>query len=101
MLKKKRFFVKQLIKYNYWYKDILFKKLLKSFQENHLIQPVDRISFFIRTDYYTRNYRYYGSQNRLACFMTYSLRVPSKRVLLSRFYLNKGAELLYLSNYQK
>ena len=101
MLKRKVLFVKKILKFKIWNKSILDRLLLRSFCENHFLIPKNRISFFIKTEKRNYDHFYYKSQNRLHCYLTYSMRVPNSKVHLSRYYLNKGVDRLWLTHYQK
>lgn len=101
MLRRTSLFVKKILKFKIWKKNQLNEIITKSFQQNHFIIPQDRISFFIGKDRQNKHYTFWKSQNRLQCYLSYSLRVPSSKVQLSRFYLNRGTDRLLLSNYQK
>lgn len=101
MLKRKILFTKKILKFKIWRQQISKNLLTKSFQTNHFIKPKERLSFFIKTEKHNFNCTYYKSQNKLHCFMTYSMRVPTSKLNLSRFYINKGFDQLYLTNYQK
>lgn len=101
MLKRNSLFDKKIIKYKLWKTQYLKNSLIQSFKENHFIKPIERVSFFIGLDRQSKHYLFYKSQNRSQCYLSYSLRVPSAKVQLSRFYLNRGVDKLFLSNYQK
>lgn len=101
MLKRKMYLDKKIIKYRLWFSGCLQRTLIKSIKTNHHVYPLHRLSFFINKDRQTNHCMFYASQNKLQCFMSYSMRVPSKKLNLSRFYLSRGADRLFLSNYQK
>lgn len=101
MLQRKIFLDKKLIKFNLWKKKCLKNLLIKSFLRNYYLQPLNRLSFTIKNNYLTRNYKFYITQNKLQCPISYSFKVPSRRLNLSRFYLVRTVNRLTISNYQK
>lgn len=101
MLKRNSLFDKKIIKYKLWKQHQLRGTLIQSFKENQFLKPLNRLSFFIGLDRQSKHYLFYKSQSKLQCYLSYSLRVPSAKMQLSRFYLNRGADQLLLGNYQK
>lgn len=76
-------------------------KLKLSFKKNYCQNYKKRFSFFLQKFYHNKHLRFYNSQNKLQCFITYSMRVPQSKVLLSRFFLVKNSNSLLLGGYQK
>lgn len=101
MLKRNKAIFKKKIQYIRFYQNTLEKKLLNSFQKNYKQNYKKRIAFFIKTYYKNRDKNFYRSQNKLFCNISYSHKVPSKKLNHSRFYLNKVSERLILFNYHK
>lgn len=87
--------------YNNWTPFIYKSILINSFSKNYFIQPKNRLSFFLRKNYTNKQKKFYASQNKLQCFLSYSFSVPLQKTNVSRFYLNKGADRLIMSGYQK
>ena len=101
MLKRKLFLDKKIIKYKIWHNSRINNILQSSFRQNHFLKPSYRISFFINKDRQTQHYMFYKSQSKLQCFISYSVKVPNKKLNLSRFYLGRATDRLLLANYQK
>lgn len=101
MIYKKKYIDKTNIKYLKHHKFLIYNKLLLSFKKNYTQQYKKRISFFIQKFYTTNDSKFYMSQNKLYCGLTYSGRVPSHKLRLSRFYLVKHSDGLLLGGYQK
>ena len=72
-----------------------------NFKKNYYQCYAKRINFFIQNFYYNKNLRFYNSQNKLQCNMMYSTKVPTSKLMVSRFYLIKNANSLLLGGYQK
>lgn len=101
MLKRKVFLDKKLILYKTWKKHQVNSLITKSFLKNYMLKPINRVSFIIKKNYSNNDLRYYKAQNKLQCFMSFSFKVPCKRINLSRFYLVRSANKLLLGGYQK
>lgn len=101
MAQRKKFLDSKLIKFRIESKNILEKRLIKSLQRNNSIAGRERIAFFIKNNYFTRHNYFYKSQNKLQCTLTYSFKVPSKKLKLSRFYLVKHVDALLIGGLQK
>lgn len=101
MIKRKIHLDKKKIKFVRWQQNSLSKLLKKSFRCNHATAPIARISFGIQRTATTKLCYFYKSQNKLQCFLSYSFRVPYKRLQMSRFYLSRAANKLLMYSYQK
>lgn len=76
-------------------------KLLKSFQENHTQVSQKRLIFF-KFKYIPQSTRqFFKSQMQLRCNVTFTKRVPSKHLLLSRFTLTSSMNSLTLGSFSK
>ena len=101
MLKRsKNVYIKKLL-YKKNYTNFLHKKLLNSYKQNYNIYYLKRLSFFINKYSVNSEKNFYNSQNKLFCNISYSSKVPSRKVYHSRFYLNKVSNSLILFNYHK
>jgi hypothetical protein len=89
------------MRYILWKPSVLSKKLRLSYLTNYQIKPKERFSFILQQFYVNSQHRFYSSQNKLQCFLSYSFSVPSRKVGVSRFYINKGVERLIFGGYQK
>lgn len=65
------------------------------------IKPLERLSFNIQKIYLNSQHKFYLSQNKLQCFLSYSFSVPSRKLKFSRFFINKAVERLIFGGYQK
>lgn len=101
MLKRKIFLDKKILRYKLWSKTIATNKLYMSILRNYMVKPVDRYSFIIKKNLLNSDFMFYKSQNKLQCYLSYSFKVPSKRINLSRFYLVRTVNKLYMGGYQK
>ena len=103
MLKRKLELDKKKIQYRLWSLDHLKRKLITSFQKNHYQIPAIRLGFFLynKTNNKDNKYFFYRSQNKLQCFMSYSHRVPSKHIHMSRFFLSRSLNTLSFYKFQK
>ena len=101
MLKRKIFLDKKIIRYKIWEKGKLSSIIKKSFLRNYAVDPIRRFSLIIQSNYSNNDFQFYKSQNKLQCYMSYSFKVPTKRLNLSRFYLTRSVNKLYLGGYQK
>jgi hypothetical protein len=77
------------------------KKITKKFLKNYNIQPLNRLSFIIRKNNFNFEKKFYSSQNKLQCSMSYSFSVPNRRLNYSRFFLNTATDKLGFGGYQK
>lgn len=101
MIRRKKHLDFKYIRYYNWSQEILDKKLTKSFGKNYFLKPKQRLSFFVRKNFRNSDQKFYGSQNKLQCFLSYSFSVPLQKTNVSRFYLSKGADRLIMGGYQK
>lgn len=102
MIYRKKYLDKLNLRFGtYHLKCFLTEKLKLSFGKNYKICYKNRLGFFIKKFYVNRDHKFYNSQNKAICFMTYSPKVPNACLSLSRFYLVKHSNNLYLSGYQK
>lgn len=101
MLKRKIFLDKKIMKYKIWKKMLLEEKIKKSFLRNYMLSPINRLSFIIKNNLNNNDFYFYKSQSKLQCYLSYSFKVPSKRINLSRFYLVRTVNKLLLGGYQK
>ena len=101
MIRRKRHLDLKFIRYHNWTKEILEKKLIYSFSKNYFLKPKQRLSFFFRKNNINSQQKFYKSQNKLQCFLSYSFSVPLQKTNVSRFYLVKGADRLIMGGYQK
>lgn len=98
MLKKKKNIQLQII-LKFLYKNKHLENLLvTSFSKNHFLEPLNRISFFYREDAVFNKFFRFNTIQRLYCLNTSSPKVPNKKYLYSRFFLNKQLENLTVSN---
>ena len=79
----------------------MFNKIQSSFKLNYSQTFNKRNSFYIKNFYTNKNLQFYKSQNKPICFITFSPKVPSSKLLLSRFFLVKNTDRLLLGGYQK
>ena len=101
MIRRKKHLDFKTMSYNNWIPFIYKNKLINNFRKNYFIQPKFRLSFFVRKNYTNNHRKFYASQNKLQCFLSYSFSVPLQKTNVSRFYLNKGADRLIMGGYQK
>jgi|CXWK01.1.fsa_nt_gi hypothetical protein len=101
MLKRMKYIDHKLMRYKNWHSDRINILIKKSLLRNYQIQPKIRLSFIIQKDYANTAYKFYKSQNKLQCQMSYSFKVPSKKINFSRFYLTRSVDRLLLFKYQK
>lgn len=84
------------------YKEIVWKKILKkSLRSNKKVSHIIRAGMVIQSFSLNKQKRFYKSQYKPFCFLSYNPRVPRASVSTSRFYLTKNADSLYISQYQK
>jgi len=101
MIRRKKHLDFKTMNYTNWKPSIYKNKLINSFSKNYFIQPGIRLSFFVRKNYTNKHKKFYLSQNKLQCFLSYSFSVPLQKTNTSRFYLSKGADRLIMGGYQK
>lgn len=101
MIYRKKWLDKKFINYNNTVSNNLNRKLILSFKKNYYQNYSKRISFFIQDFYTNKNLKFYNSQNKLQCSLTYSTKVPTSRLMVSRFYLIRHSNSLLIGNYQK
>lgn len=89
------------MRYRLWEPTFQMTFLKKSFLANYNLLPLNRLSFAIQTRYRRTDHRFYLSQSKLQCPLSFSYSVPNKRIQHSRFYLNKGLDRLMHGGYQK
>lgn len=96
---------KQLDKFNIKFlrqkKNTLKKKIYSCFKKSYYQSFNKRISFYIKNFYKNKDLQFYNSQNKPTCFITYSTRVPSSKLLVSRFFLVKNVNKLLIGGYQR
>jgi len=101
MVYRKKYVDKFILRYKIAEKSKLSNKLILSFKKNYNVCYKKRIGLFINKLYTNKDNRFYNSQNKAVCFMTYSPKVPNANLNLSRFYLVKHSNSLLLSGFQK
>lgn len=101
MIRRKKHLDKLILRYMLWKPLNLNKKLTLSFLKNFQTKPLDRLSFVLKNIYLNKHHRFYKSQNKLQCRFSFSFSVPSNKIRVSRFFLNKSADSLIFSGYQK
>lgn len=89
------------IRYFFWKQTNLATQIKISFLKNFYCRPLDRLSFIIQQKFTNKNHKYYFSQNKLQCEMSFSFSVPTKKLGNSRFFLNKAVDRLMYGGYQK
>ncbi len=72
--------------------------LNKSLQNNHNIEPLDRISYFSQEEYTDDLYFKWSTFQKLHCLITASPKVHNKSYHYSRFFLNKQLNKLVICN---
>lgn len=82
MLKKRKNYYQQQLFYSQYINNSFFNKLLKSIHKNNEVQPIIRYSVPLK-----KYYGLYPSKGKLLCYVTLRPRVPSSKLLLSRFHL--------------
>lgn len=98
--RKKYVDIKKIQYFNFKYKN-LNKLLISSFKNNFYQNYMKRISFYIQKFNVNSNKQFYQSQNKLYCPITFSKKVPNKKIMYSRFYLIKNLNGLIIPPYQK
>lgn len=101
MIRRKKHLDFKYIRYCNWSENILDEKLTKSLSKNYFLKPKQRLSYFVRKNYKNKDQKFYKSQSKLQCFLSYSFSVPLQKTNVSRFYLSKGADRLIMGGYQK
>jgi hypothetical protein len=98
MLKKKYNLYKQLFTKHNYRKKYLTLLLVKSLAHNHLLSPLNRISFLSQPDYFDNIFHKFSCFQKLHCLVTLSPKVSNREYFYSRFFLNKQLEKLVVSN---
>lgn len=101
MIRRKKHLDKIIIRYKLWKPNFLQKKLNTSFLENFNLLPLDRLTFILKKKYLNKSHKFYKSQNKLQCRFSFSFSVPSSKLRVSRFFLNKACDSLIFGCYQK
>jgi hypothetical protein len=98
LFKKKYSFHKQIIFRNLFTLNFANVILIKSFQENQFLKPLNRISFFANKDSIDNLFTRFNTYQKLHCLISLSQKVPNKSYHYSRFFLNKQLNKLTLAN---
>lgn len=101
MIRKKKNLHFKEIRYKNWSNNKLEKRLKLSFLRNFNLTPINRLSFILQTKHCNKQHFFYIAQNKLQCLFSYSYSVPNKKIISSRFFLNKGIERLMYGSFQK
>jgi hypothetical protein len=98
MLKKKYNLNKQLaLKVNYL-ENYLSNLLIRSLTENQNLNPIDRLSFFMKGSDQFNFFNHFSTYQKLHCLITLSPKVPNKSYHYSRFFFNKQLNYLVCAN---
>ena len=100
LFKRKLFKKKQLILKYLYKKNELNLKIQKSLLKNHYNDYIFRLSFTI-VQFNVDVNTFFKSRQKLICLHTLGKKIPSKHVMLSRFYLTKQLNSLKLNNILK
>lgn len=101
MLSRKKYLFKKKLQYfNSTNSSINY--LIKTSLKNNFSQaPMQRLTLFVQKFYFNRHNRFYNSQNKLYCPITFTKKVPSRRFGYSRFYLVRNLDGLAIPSFQK
>lgn len=80
------------------YQDNLLKK---SLAHNLFLHYLQRISYLMKFDQFCHDYQFISSYYNLVCINSLSDKVPNKKYLFSRFFINNQYNKLNMSNVLK
>lgn len=101
MIKQRKYYQTKIFLLKNFNKYLPKTLLLKSLRENHKQASEVRLEHY-KTIYINKvEKRFFLSYMKLRCTLTHSKSVPSSRLLLSRYALNKYANSLTLGFYSK
>lgn len=101
MIYKKKNLDKILLNFLNYYNNFYTVAIKKSIKKNKKIKTKIRLNQFLQKTRKNSDNCFYRSKYKPYCFLSYNSRVPNSKLGVSRFYLTKHANSLYIPNYQK
>ena len=101
MIYKKKNLDKVLLNFLSYYNNFYNVVVKKSIKKNKKISTKIRLVQFLQKTKKNSDNCFYRSKYKPYCFLSYNARVPNSKLGVSRFYLTKHSNSLYITNYQK
>lgn len=101
MLKKKFKAQTQYILVSKYFKNYNFFLINKSFSNNLSLKLLERIYYLSSSDSFYHNYQFFFTYYNTICLNSLSTKVPNKKYLFSRYFINNQYNKLTMSNILK
>lgn len=101
MIRRKKYLFYKQLRICKAQQEVLPRLLQKSLQRNYQQHYTQRLSSLFKPYFVRSDRQFFKSMNKLQCKWTFSFSVPSKKLMHSRFFLNRAVDSLVYHNLQK